>query len=398
MWMYSSSLKKTKNKGLQELTNTAQFYSLQDSLRKAPAKNRLGYAIPRPTDLGFYDLTDVAPRKAQGELAQKYGIDGFIFHHYWFYDETHPGPSLHAPLEKMLIDGYPNAPFCLHWCATKWMNTWHGDTAPGYDMPKSGVLQLQYFPEDDTDAAIVEHYNWLRRFFHHPNYITVDGGKPLFMLYNKKPRSVKVVSKLRELAIADGFPGLYVTLGLTKPHRYLQTIKNPKKNSFQLSRRARLDVFEKTVSYPNPSEWNTKIPMTLPQWCLPNNDNSTTANRRVKRNREISGILTSFDNTPRRSYENATLWSADEPDKVVERFAQSIEAALYYEACCFLEEDKENEKIVAKNGGDSRFIVINSMNEWAEGMALEPSDVFGHKFLEAILHKKQDLIARGCNR
>mmetsp|Transcript_36946 Transcript_36946/g.44147 ORF Transcript_36946/g.44147 Transcript_36946/m.44147 type:complete len:139 (+) Transcript_36946:122-538(+) len=138
--------------------------------------------------------------------------------------------------------------------------------------------------------------------------------------------------------------------------------------------------------------------MTLPQWCLPNNDNSTTTTSRVKRNREISGILTSFDNTPRRSYEGATLWSADEPDTVVERFTQSIEAALYYETCCFLEEDKENEKIVAKNGGDSRFIVINSMNEWAEGMALEPSDVFGHKFLEAILHKKQDLIARGCNR
>jgi len=361
-----------------------------DSLRKAPEKNRLGYAIPRPTELGYYDLTDLSPRKSQGELARKYGIDGFVFHHYWFYDETHPGPSLHAPLEQMLIDGHPDIPFCLHWCATKWQNTWHGDTAPGYVMPENGVLQNQFFPENSTDTAIETHYNWLRKFFHHKNYMKVDGGKPLFMLYNKKPRSVKVVSRLRELAIADGFPGLYVTLGLTKPHRHLQTIDNPKKNSFQLSKRAKMQVFNKTVAYPNPSDWNTKIPLTLPQWCIQNNSTN-----RMKRNREISGILTSFDNTPRRSYKDATLWSADEPDVVVGRFEKSIEAALYYETCCFLEED---EITSAKQGGDSRFIVINSMNEWAEGMAMEPSDVFGRKFLEAILHKKKELVAGGCKQ
>ena len=38
-----------------------------------------------------------------------------------------------------------------------------------------------------------------------------------------------------------------------------------------------------------------------------------------------------------------------------------------------------------KEDGDDRFILINAMNEWAEGMALEPSDVYGRKFLETIL-------------
>jgi len=345
-------------------------------------------------------LTELSPRKSQGELARKYGIDGLIYHHYWFYDKTRPGPSLHAPLEKMLVDGYPDIPFCLNWCATKWMNTWHGETAPGYVMPKSGVLQLQDFPENSTDTAITTHYNWLRQFFHHPNYITVHGGKPLFMLYNKKPRSLIVVKRLRALAIADGFPGLYVTIGLTKPHRHLETLENPKETKFQLARRAAMTIFDKTVAYPNPYEWNTKVPLILPQWCIDNNKirdggHNTAKRNTVKRNKEISGILTSFDNTPRRSCETATLWSADEPDVVVARFEQSLEAALYYETCCFLEEDETTSAIL---DDDSRFIVINSMNEWAEGMAMEPSDVFGHRFLEAVLHKKQDLIARGCNR
>ena len=70
-----------------------------DSLRRAPKTNRLGYQIPRPTELGYYDLSDTASdvRRKQGELAREYGIDAFAYHHYWFYDEEYPGPNLETP-------------------------------------------------------------------------------------------------------------------------------------------------------------------------------------------------------------------------------------------------------------------------------------------------------------
>lgn len=90
------------------------------SLRKSPEKNRLGYDIPRPvsedTGLGYYDLRDVRPRREQGRLAKRYGVDGFVYHHYWFYDPTHPGPNLAAPLLNMLQDGHPDVPFLFNWC------------------------------------------------------------------------------------------------------------------------------------------------------------------------------------------------------------------------------------------------------------------------------------------
>ena len=33
-----------------------------------------------------------------------------------------------------------------------------------------------------------------------------------------------------------------------------------------------------------------------------------------------------------------------------------------------------------KKKDDDRFIILNAINEWAEGMALEPSDVYGRNF------------------
>jgi hypothetical protein len=45
---------------------------------------------------------------------------------------------------------------------------------------------------------------------------------------------------------------------------------------------------------------------------------------------------------------------------------------------------------------DDHFVVINAWNEWGEGMALEPSDIYGHGFLDIIQSVKSELVASGC--
>ncbi|CAB9514087.1 Lipopolysaccharide biosynthesis protein-like protein [Seminavis robusta] len=359
-----------------------------DNLRNAPKTNREGFAIPRPTELGYYDYSQSEPRRKQGELVKEYGLDGLIFHHYWFYDPKHPGPTLEAPLEAMLKDGYPDVPFALHWCASKWVNTWSGNVRPDFVFDEPNVLQKQYFPTNQTDEAITQHYQWLRQFFHHPNYIKVDDGKPLFMLYQKKPGSFPVLKRLKELARQDGFPGLYLTVGLTMPHTHLQPISNPnqyKPPPQKWSTVAR-ENFDRPVAYPNPSGWNQYRTMEVPQWC-----HQKETYTRVP---DIAGIVSSFDNTPRRNYQDAVLWSNDQPAKVVERFQQSLYGSLYYEACCFPGELER--RLETRRDQDDRFIIINAMNEWAEGMALEPSDVFGRSFLEAIREAKKRVRESQC--
>eukprot|EP00979_Chaetoceros_neogracilis_P014758 scaffold4853_cov262-Chaetoceros_neogracile.AAC.5 len=359
-----------------------------DNLRKSPLKNRLGFDIPRPAELGFYDYTKVEPRQMQEKLAKEYGIDGFVYHHYWFYDETHPGANLYQPLMNMLTDGHPDVPFALHWCASKWTNTWSGNVGPEFVFKEPNVLQKQYFPENDNDGKITEHYEWLKQFFHHENYIKVD-GKPVLMMYQKKPGSFPVLTRLKELAVVDGFPGLYITVGLTKPHEHLMDIGDPSQYETVPQKAAvafRKYDFDKVVSYPNPAEWNEKKSLEVPDWCRGGNNK----NNEMKRPRDIAGIISSFDNTPRRNYEEANLWSSDTPTVVVERFHKSLHSATYYESCCFPNESKKRKK------DDDRFVLINAMNEWAEGMALEPSDVYGRKFLEAIRDVKNDILQHKC--
>jgi hypothetical protein len=375
-----------------------------ENLRNAPSTNRNGYRIPRPTSLlGYYNLTETEPRRTQGELAKAYGIDGFIYHHYWFYDKAHPGPTLHAPLVNMLKDGHPDVPFALHWCAVKWTNTWSGNVGPDFVFKgEGGVLQKQYFPTEMKDPNITDHYNWLKQFFHHPNYIKVDGDKPLFMLYQKKPGAMVVLKRLRELAIEDGFGGLYFTVGLTKPHEHLmQNVEvEPKLSNrmkAEVERVLGFNLYNKLVSYPNPSEWAANRSLEIPDWCTNNNNDSSGSNtmKVYSRPRDIAGIISSFDNTPRRSYEEANLFATGDPDEIVERFRKSLHSALYYEACCFPD---QNLRMAKKKEEDDRFVLINAMNEWAEGMALEPSDVYGSKFLEAIRDTKRSLSKRRCSR
>ena len=134
-----------------------------------------------------------------------------------------------------------------------------------------------------------------------------------------------------------------------------------------------------TVTYPNPSEWNDNRTLTLPEWCVNALNKNGKFIKKHRREKELIGIMSSFDNTPRRGLENARLWSINTPNIVLQRFRQSLEAALLYETCCFPEEEEREDKI----------IIVNAMNEWAEGMMLEPSDVFGFKMLHQIKEAKK---------
>src|SRR6476469_1891043 len=68
---------------------------------KARSLFRGHYQPHLPADLGFYDLRVPEVRAAQAALASAHGIDGFVWHHYWFGGRR----LLERPFNEVLASG-----------------------------------------------------------------------------------------------------------------------------------------------------------------------------------------------------------------------------------------------------------------------------------------------------
>jgi hypothetical protein len=326
---------------------------------------------------------------------------GLIYHHYWFYDpHDHPSPRphLHAPLEAILRDGEPNVPFALNRCNSKWTSTWNGpQTELRTDFVSGGVTKTILSGRHRRSGYCGAFINGCDVcFFHHKNYIKIH-GRPLFMLYCAQTRIVPRVAKVTPIGRSRWlFPpgGLYISVGLTKNHPHLLPLSANEQKQFPVPPMSingpTKDNFDRVLAYPNPTAWNTNRTMTVPRECR---RTDTHGMERLMDN--IPGIISSFDNT--RNSTEATIWSR--PHTAVAMFRTSLTAALYYESCCLvspppLAATDQNDPI---DNDDDRLIIINAMNEWAEGMVLEPSNVYGHRFLETIRDVKRHQADHQCD-
>ena len=118
-----------------------------------------------PADLGFYDLRVPEVRQQQAALAERYGLSGFCYYHYWFNGHR----LMQRPVEEMLASGKPDFPFMLCWANENWTRAWDGG--------EQEVLIRQEYSEED-DRAHIRYL--LDEVFRDPRYIRVD-GKPLYV-------------------------------------------------------------------------------------------------------------------------------------------------------------------------------------------------------------------------
>jgi hypothetical protein len=125
-------------------------------------------------------------------------------------------------------------------------------------------------------------------------------------------------------------------------------------------------------------------PFRVPDWCLQGKDPSV----HNPFPQEGTGVITTFDNTPRRDYATSTIYQPDTPDRVIQRFETNLYASLFYQKCCQTTSNGQRPS--------DRFVAINAWNEWAEGMAIEPSTTYGYSWLETIQAVKQRLQQESC--
>ena len=302
---------------------------------------RFDYPVCRPLD-GYYDLRNINVRKQHGRLARHYGVHGFAYYHYWFEG----GPIMDAPLEALLSDGEPDLPFMLAWANEDWTKRWDGG-ATGTE----GMLMKQTYKEEDWRP----HFDWLLRFFKHPNYILRD-GRPVVLIYriHEVAGSERMLSLWRQWASEAGFArGLYIVQ--MNGHKWSET-------ALQVSALADGAM----EFYPN--FYNVMGGVSI----RPMDDLLSTRaeDAGLAPQNYFFGVHASFNNKPRHA--------TDGNERLLPYHPVALKFAL---------------KQQLARSPPGAFVFVNAWNEWGEGVVLEPSVEFGYSWLDAIREAVADEVA-----
>lgn len=151
------------------------------------------HPIDPPEGLGYYDPTEHYIREKQAKLAKKYGIDGFIYYHYWLENK----PVMGTVVEAILEDNEPDIPFCLCFANESWKHNYGGTTFKSFHPDGATYRQLYTNPK--------EHAQYLAKIVAHPNYIRIN-DIPILFVYKFGP---EVSTYLDSIRSELGYP-LYI--------------------------------------------------------------------------------------------------------------------------------------------------------------------------------------------
>ena len=314
-----------------------------------------GHYQPRvPADLGYYDLRVPETREAQANLAREYGIEGFVYWHYWFGNGKR---LLERPFNEVLASGKPDFPFALAWANETWKGFWHG-------LKDRNVLIEQQYPGDED---YVNHFNAVLPAFKDPRYITCE-GKPLFFVYRplELPDVRHFISLWQELAKKNGLRGIaFVSIrselyDLDQSKKVLsETLADGFSflnvhNNFRLALmkrrwRALRKIFHEKLHWIPDLRWYSSAEYESPIDSF---------------DAVIPGLYSNWNHTPRTKREGKVVIGATPA-----RFGQVLRKAV---------------EGVQGKPFERRFVMIKSWNEWAEGNYLEPDLRYGHQYLQAV--------------
>lgn len=304
-----------------------------------------------PADLGFYDLRVGEVREQQADLARKYGIDAFCYWHYWFAGKR----LLERPFQEVVSSGKPDFPFCLGWANQTWSGIWHG--AP------DRILIEQTYPGLEDYRA---HFNALLPAFRDPRYLRVK-GRLLFVIYAPRdlPDTRVFTGYWQNLAKENGLGGF---------HFVAHNVRNPEDYGCHTCVDNAPFVAMPSAPLPVSPLGKDRLPRVHHYGDLV----------RFLKNYELADkehplVVPNWDNTPR-SGANGLVLQGSTPALFREMMADAVV------------------KVERKPDPAERIIFIKAWNEWAEGNHLEPDNLYGYGYLEAVRESLFPCYASGAEQ
>ena len=318
-----------------------------------------GHDQPKiPLNNNYYNLLDKDTIITQTNLANKYGIDGFVYYHYYFSGKK----IMEKPAENLLKWKDIKQKFFFCWANHTWYKAIDGE--------KKVLIEQRYGDESVWE----EHFNYLLPFFKDERYEKKD-NKPLFMIFNAKFQEKRELFNFFEKKCKEnGFDGIYLI------ETYMEDCSNKAIQKYvdnTVSQTEMLYIREPSVAlnlfYGKRYTWQWLIrrikqvireKKAIRKTSLVMRYDGTKLFQLMSEKEKFSiqgkkiahGLFFGWDNTPRHGSRGYIITCPEE------QYVQE-----YYN--------------IIKN---DEYVFINAWNEWAEGMMLEPTEKDGYRNLELI--------------
>ena len=316
-----------------------------------------GYEWNRRPVWGYVNEANPDVMEMEINVAHKYGVNVFIYDWYWYDDRPF--------LENCLNDGYLKASnndlvkFYLMWANHDASHVWsvdHADELLGEPIWR-GDVTLEVFKK------LVK--RWIEKYFTHPSYYKID-GKPVFMIYTVKKlmkglggsdNTKAALEYFRDEVKRAGFPGLHLQAAYLEHEgfEYDGRYGGRSGNIYELL------GFDSTTHY----NMGTRVERNK-DYTEIIKDHKRTYDRMDKTNMlYFPQVSVGWDGNPRFK----KFW----PEIMTNNTPENIKTALL-----------QAKKFVDSHTLPAPLVVINSWNEWTETSYLQPDNVYGYGYLEAV--------------
>ena len=293
-------------------------------------------------EVGFYDLKDPEVLRKQAKMAKDHGINGFVFHHYWFNGKK----VLDTPINNWLNDPTIDLPLAINWANESWTRRWDG-------LDQEVLIQQTY-----GDDWANRFWDDISPFLKDSRYIRVN-GKPMLLVYRlgQIPNALEAIDTWRKRVAEDGHPALHLLAVM--PGRDFEPIENEV-----------IAELDGMVAFPPGSQIN--LASLADKIKVMNNNSLTgdvlsyqastewTESNNFPRIPTYPTVMPGWDNTARRD-QNAYVFHG----------ANAVTWARHLRTA------------ITQSAGNTLF--INAWNEWAETAALEESLHFGEGYLRTVM-------------